>query len=82
MSHLYHPWPLNLRRLAILVNAEKTHIEVEARKLEVVRIAAEERDLLLRREDQADVGVAFETVEMIRAALPERDHIRAQTGLI
>src|SRR5205814_697916 len=73
---------LNLRRLAVFVDPEEAHIEVEARKLEVVRIAAEERDLLLGREDQADVGVALETIKMIRAALVERDDIAPQARLL
>ena len=73
---------LNLRRLAVLVGAEETDIEVVARELEVVRVAAVERDLRFRREGEAHVRVFLETIEMIRTALPERDDVRAQTGLV
>ena len=48
---------LDLGRLVVLVDAEEADVEVEARVLEVVRVAAEEGDLLLGREDEADVGV-------------------------
>src|SRR5947207_3033377 len=45
-------------------------------------MAGEKSDLLLRREHQADVGVALETIKMICAALVERDDIAAQAGLL
>ena len=48
---------LELRRLAVLVGAEEADVEVVARVLEVVRIAAEEGDVELGGEHQADVGV-------------------------
>src|SRR6185369_8737462 len=70
------------RRLAILVGAEQANIQIVARELEVVGIAAVERNLLLRREYQSHVGVAFEAIQMIRAALPKRDDIGAQARAI
>ena len=69
---------LDLGRLAVLVDAEEADVEVVARILEVVRIAAEEGDLLLRGEDQAHVGVLLEAIEVILAALVERDDVAAQ----
>ena len=55
-------------RLAVFVNAEEAHIQIEARILEVVGIAAEEGDILLGREDQPHVGVFFEAVEVVQPA--------------
>ena len=71
-----------LRGLAVLVGAEQADVEVEARVLEVVRVAAEEGDLLFGREDQPDVGVFLVAVEVILAALVEGDHVAAQAGLV
>ena len=56
---------LELGRLVVLVDAEEADVEVVARVLEVVRVAAEEGDLLLGGEDEADVGVLLEPVEVI-----------------
>ena len=69
-------------RLAVFIDTEKAHIEVEARVFEIVGIAAVEGDLLLRREDQADIGVFLVAIKMILPALVKRDHVTAQTGLI
>ena len=73
---------LHLRRLAILVGTEQAHVEVEAGELEVVGIAAEERDLAFGGEDEADVGVLLRPVEVVRAALEERDDVAPQAGLL
>ena len=73
---------LAVDRLAVLVNAEQRHVEVVARIGEVVRIAAEESDLLFRREHQAHVGVLLVAVEPVFAALVERNHVGAQAGLL
>ena len=72
---------LDLGRLPVFVSAENADIEIEARVFEIVRIAAIKRDLLLRREDQAHVIVAFEAIKMVDAALIKRDDIGAQAGL-
>ena len=45
-----------VERLAVLVDAEEGAVEVVARIREVVRVAAEERDLLLGGEDEPDVA--------------------------
>src|SRR4029078_11359337 len=72
---------LDLGWLIVLVNAEKARVEIVPRKCEIIGVAAEKRDLLLRREDKPDVRIAFVTIEMVHAALVERDHIAAQPGL-
>ena len=69
----------HLHRLAVFVGAEKADIEVEARILEVVGIAAEEGDLLLGGEHQAHIGVLLEPVQMVRPALIQGHHIGAET---
>ena len=71
-----------VNRLAVLVDAEETDVEVEARILEVVGVAAEEGDGVLRREDEADIGVFLVAVQVILAALVERDHVAAQFRLV
>ena len=53
--------------LVVLVDAEERDVEAEPRVLEVVDVAAEEPDLLLRREDQPHVGVAAVAVEVVGA---------------
>ena len=55
---------LDLRRLAVFVSAENADIEIEAGIFEIVRIAAVKGDLLLRREDEPHVVVAFVTIKM------------------
>ena len=73
---------LALDRLAVLVHAEERHVEVVARIREVVGIAAEERDLLLGREDQPDVGVFLVAIQPVLAALVERHDVGPQAGLV
>src|SRR6266700_3186829 len=46
---------LHLRRLAVFVGAQQRDVEVVAREVEVVRIAAEKRDRLFRNPGQADI---------------------------
>src|SRR5713101_5489937 len=73
---------LDLRRLAVFVGAEEADIEIEARIFEIVRIATEESNLLLRREDKTNIGVALEAIKVIKAALVEGDNVAAQTGFV
>src|SRR5437016_5526439 len=73
---------LDLRRLAILVSAEDADIEIEARIFEVIRIAAVKGGLLLRSENEPDVVVAFETIEVVSAALVKGDHVGAQSRFL
>ncbi len=73
---------LDLDGLVVFVGAEEADVEVVARVLEVVGIAAEEGDVELGREHEADVGISLVGVEVILAALVERDHVGAQAGLL
>jgi hypothetical protein len=72
---------LELHRLIVLIDAKEADIEVVAGELEIVGIAAEEGDVFFGGEDEADVGVFFILVEMIFAALKERDDVAAKLGL-
>ena len=68
---------LDLRWLAIFVNAEQADIEIVARILEIVGITAEESHLLFGGEDQADVIIALVSIEVVRAALIQGNDIRS-----
>ena len=65
-------------RLAVFVGAEKADVQIEARKFKIVRVPAKKRRLLFGRENEADVGIAFVAVKMIRAPLPQGHHVGAQ----
>src|SRR5207248_9861327 len=67
--------------LAALVGAEEGDVEVVAREVEVVGIAAEEGDGELRREDEAHVLEAPVLVQMVAAAVIERDDVAADLGI-
>src|SRR5579871_5563326 len=69
---------LHLERLTVFVNPEETDVEVVTRVLEIIDIAAEGGDGAFRREHQTDIGVFPVSIEMIEAALVERDHVAAQ----
>ena len=69
-------------RLAILIDAEDRHVQVVAGIGEVVRVAAEERRLLLGRKHQPHIGVLLVAIEPVFAAVVERHHVGAQTGLV
>ena len=56
-------------RFAVLVNAEETDVQIIPGILEVIRVAAVERDLLLGSEHEADIGVALEAIEVVLASL-------------
>ena len=73
---------LDLCRLAIFINAEKTDIEIVTGILEIVGVTAEKSHLLLRREDQAHIIVAFVSVKMVCATLIQRDHVRSEPGFL
>ena len=70
------------RGLAVLVGAEEADVEVVARVLEVVGVAAEEGDGELGGEDEPDVGVFLEGVEVVAAAVVERDDVAPKTRLV
>ncbi len=73
---------IHFDRNAVFVSAEERDVQVVARILEVVRIAAEKGDIELRREHQPHVGVLLVAIEMILAAVVKRDHIAAQPGTV
>jgi hypothetical protein len=66
---------IGVQRLAVLVDAEKRHIDVIARVGEVIRVAAEEGCLLLGRKDEANICVCLVLVEPVLAAVVERDDV-------
>ena len=63
---------------AVFVGPEQADVEVVARELEVVGVAAEERDLLLRCEYQPHIGVLLGAIEVICSPLPESHHVAPQ----
>ena len=69
-----------LGRLPVFVDAKDADIEIITRILEIVGIAAVKSDLLLRREDDANVVVSFVLIEMVKAALIKCDHVRAEAA--
>src|SRR6266404_3692170 len=68
--------------LAVFVSAENADIEIEARVLKVIRIAAVEGGLLFGRENDPHIVVAFVAIQIVNAALVEGDHIGAQSGRV
>ena len=69
-----------LRRLAVLVGAEEGDVEVVARELEVIRVAAEEGDGVLGCEHEPDIRVFLVRVEMIPTPAIQGDDVAAQAG--
>ena len=68
--------------LAVLIHAEQREIQIVAGIGEVVGIAAEERDLLLRREDDPHIRVFLVAIQPVFPALIQRDHVGAEAGLL
>ena len=68
----------DLGRLAVFVGAQHAHVEVVAREVEVVRIAAEERHREFRREDQAHILIAMVFVYIVDAAVIQVDDVAAR----
>ena len=64
--------------LPVLIDAHERHVYVEAREVEVVRVAAEEGGLKLRHEDEPHVRVLVIAIEVVLPALVERDNVAAQ----
>jgi hypothetical protein len=67
---------------AVFVNAEEANIEAIARILEVVHIAAEIGDRLLRSKYEADVRVLLVSIKVIEPALVKRYDVAAQAGFL
>ena len=61
--------------MTVFVCAQQADVEVEARKVEVVRISAELGDLELRRENQAHIVVAFVAIQIVDTTVVQRDNI-------
>src|SRR5215469_1849301 len=66
-----------LHRLAVLVQPHESTVEAEAGKIEIIEVAAKEGDRELRRKHQAYIAVLAVFVELVLAALVERDHLTA-----
>src|SRR5439155_14456996 len=73
---------IDLRGLAILVNAKETDIEIITGILEVIRVAAKKSHLLLGREDEPDVVVTFVSIQVVSAALVKGNDIGSQPGFL
>ena len=69
-----------LGRLAVLVGAEERDVEIVAGILEVIGIAAEERDGKFRRKHQPDVVILFVFVEVVHRARVQRHHVAANVA--
>ena len=69
---------LGARRLVVLVGAQEGDVEVVAGEVEVVGVAAEEGDGELGSEHQPHVLEALVAIEVVDAAVVERDHVAAQ----
>ena len=69
-------------RPAVAIEAQQRHVERIAREVEIVRIAAEERRLHLRREGDADIVIAVIGVEPVLPAAIEVHHFAAFQGAL
>src|SRR5437868_12111599 len=67
-------------RLAIFIYAKECDIQVVARELEIIRIAAKKGHLKFRSKNQPHIGVLFETIKVIESAGVERDYVAADAG--
>ena len=66
---------LRHERLAVLVDAPQRHVEAIPREGEVVGVAAVERRVELGREDEPHVGELLVEIQVVLAALVERDDL-------
>src|SRR6185369_5841052 len=71
---------LRMYWLTIFVNTHEGHVDIEAREIEVIRIAAEKRGLEFRHEHETNVRVFLVTIEIVLSALVKRDDVRPQPG--
>src|SRR5256885_1974076 len=69
---------LQPRRSAVFVDAQQRDVEVVAREVEVVRVAAAKRDRQLRGEGEAHVLETAIAVQMVETAVIEIDHVAAR----
>src|SRR5687767_16040980 len=77
------PWKevLHDQRLVILIDAKQRHIEAISGEGEIVRIAAEERNVEFGGEHQTHVGELLVLIEVVLRALIERDNFALQSVL-
>ncbi|GBC83468.1 hypothetical protein HRbin10_02616 [bacterium HR10] len=71
---------LRANRPPILVHAKEREIQAVSGIREIVGIATEEGDLLLRREDQTHIGIALVAVEPVFGSVIERHDLRMRAG--
>ncbi len=73
---------LHLGRFVVFINAEESHIQIETRVLEVVRVATIESNLLFGCKHQANIRVFFESIKMVGTTLIKGDNIAAKAGFV
>src|SRR5205823_14344179 len=66
----------------VFINAKDANVQIVAGILKVIRVSTEKSHLLLRRENEPHVIVAFVSIQMISAALVERNDVGAQPGFL
>ena len=70
---------LHFHGLAVsAVNAKKAHIEIIPGEVEVIGVAAEERDAIFRRHHQSNVREAAVLVQVVATAAIKADHFTAK----
>src|SRR5262252_9447748 len=71
---------VQMGRLVILIDAEEGDVEVVARIFEVIGIPAEEGDVKLRREHQADIRVLLVLVKVVDLPRIKGDYVATETS--
>ena len=61
--------------MTVLIHAHQANVEIVARKIEIIGVAAELRDRHFRRKDEAHVGVFLVMIKIVDAALVKRDDL-------
>src|SRR6476659_7225261 len=64
--------------LLVLINSNQRHVDVESRKVEIVRIATKECSLKLRYKNETNVCVLFVSIQVVQPALIKRNHVRTE----
>ena len=73
---------VRMHGLALFIDAHQRHVYVVTREVEIIGIAAKERSLKFRHEDQTHIRIFLVAIKIVAPALIERDDIRAQTSLL
>src|SRR5687768_14184019 len=68
---------VHFRGLIVFINANERHVDVEAREVEVVGVAAKKGSLKLRDKYQPDITESLVAVKIVLASLIERDDVAA-----